>query len=281
MYFDFFASGEIKRIKADYPKVLSCEETVERILAGASIARFGDGEFKLLLGSRLHFQSWSPCIVKRLRDVLLLPQNRCLVGIIDAPAFDVQPQSFAARYRYFFARLKKDLLGQKMQAAQKLRKYSFYDWFWLCSWLFLKKYLKHKEYANALVSRLAVFQSVPLDKIKKIWDGRNVVFVVPKNGHFIFEERLFGNMQSVDYIYIEPADAWKHYGQTLQESLQHSKDRLFMLAAGPTATVLAFDLAQQGYQALDIGHLSNCYLEFLGEAPPPESLPSVCEKNEI
>ena len=33
------------------------------------------------------------------------------------------------------------------------------------------------------------------------------------------------------------------------------KDKLFILALGPMATVLAYDLARLGYRALDLGHI--------------------------
>jgi hypothetical protein len=36
-------------------------------------------------------------------------------------------------------------------------------------------------------------------------------------------------------------------------------DKLILIALGPTATVLAYDLAKKGYQAIDIGHLPSCY----------------------
>ena len=39
------------------------------------------------------------------------------------------------------------------------------------------------------------------------------------------------------------------------------------------ATALAFDLHRTGRQAIDLGHLVNCYHEFLGEKLSPESLP--------
>ena len=41
------------------------------------------------------------------------------------------------------------------------------------------------------------------------------------------------------------------------------KDKLFLLALGPTATVLAYDLCKMGYQAVDIGHIDLEYEWFL------------------
>ena len=48
------------------------------------------------------------------------------------------------------------------------------------------------------------------------------------------------------------------------------KEYLVLLSLGPCATVLAYDLSKKGYQALDIGHLPNSYLEATGERKKPE-----------
>lgn len=48
------------------------------------------------------------------------------------------------------------------------------------------------------------------------------------------------------------------------------KDWLILLAIGPTSTVLAYELSKEGYQALDIGHMPNCYLQAIGERESPE-----------
>ena len=45
----------------------------------------------------------------------------------------------------------------------------------------------------------------------------------------------------------------------LAEAKAQPKDRLMIVVLGPTATVLAYDLAKAGYQALDIGHLGKAY----------------------
>ena len=38
---------------------------------------------------------------------------------------------------------------------------------------------------------------------------------------------------------------------------------MFLLALGPTATVLAYDLCRQGFQAIDVGHVDLEYEWFL------------------
>ena len=45
------------------------------------------------------------------------------------------------------------------------------------------------------------------------------------------------------------------YNQILAVCLKQPKNHLFILALGPTATVLADDLSKNNYRALDLGHL--------------------------
>lgn len=52
-----------------------------------------------------------------------------------------------------------------------------------------------------------------------------------------------------------------------------SKNSLVCISLGPTATVLAYDLAQRGYQALDIGQLDNEYEWYLRDVRERISIP--------
>ena len=133
----------------------------------------------------------------------------------------------------------------------------------------------NRTFGNTNVSRDAVFHEVDIEKIRSIWSGRDVVFVVGKNGRFFNDPRLFNNIRSVEYLFVEPTDAWRHYEATLEKALTFDKSKLFIICAGFMATVLAFDLHHHGYQALDMGHLPNCYAEYLGEAPKPESIAKI------
>ena len=61
-------------------------------------------------------------------------------------------------------------------------------------------------------------------------------------------------------------NAFSAYSQILEEVSKVDKSRLILIALGPTATVLAYDLSKQGYQAIDIGHLDVEYEWFLQSA---------------
>ena len=250
MHIGPLARFESSRIKAEYPKVMTIEETVDRLIGGASISRFGDGEFSIFLFRKIVYQRRSEGLAERYAEIFAHGSDeKFLIGITSLE-FDIWERN---------------------------RRHNFSEWFWLRHWRYLKHHFRQPEYANAFVSRIPVFEEVPLEKIKAIWDNRDVVFVVPPNGRFRFDERLFGNMKSVEYVDVPPKDAFDEYDKILAEALKHDKDKLYFIAAGPTATVLAFDLYKTGRQAIDMGHLANCFHEYLGETGRPESLPIVAD----
>lgn len=50
-------------------------------------------------------------------------------------------------------------------------------------------------------------------------------------------------------------NAFQEYDRILQAALKVKKSVLFLLALGPTATILAYDLCKAGVQAIDIGRV--------------------------
>ena len=66
---------------------------------------------------------------------------------------------------------------------------------------------------------------------------------------------MFDGAKSIQRIICPSRDAFSKYEEIKNACLGHSKRKLFILALGPTATVLAYDLAKEGYRALDVGHL--------------------------
>lgn len=66
---------------------------------------------------------------------------------------------------------------------------------------------------------------------------------------------LFDNVKSIRRILCPPRDAFDRYQEILNEAQKLEKTALFLIALGPTATVLAYDLFKSGYQAIDAGHV--------------------------
>jgi len=256
MHVKFFSEKELRRIEKDYPKVLSVNETLDLMINNrASITRFGDGEFSILLERKLSFQQSSKLLAQRLMEVLDSPPDPKLLIAITSLEFAAEEQGY------------------------EHRRYNFSQWFWLRSWKFIKKHLKRPVYGNAFVSRLKVFEEVPLEKIKSVWDNRDVVFIIPAIGRFVLDKRLFDNVKTSEFVHVPPINAFDSYDEILHEALRHDKEKLYFIAAGPTATVLAFDLHNSGRQAIDMGHLPNCFRQFLGECKAPEKMHLASETN--
>ena len=233
---------KLRKIHPQFPHVYTCSETVDKLISGASICRFGDGEYIVMTGGSIYYQDSNLELAKRLAEVLATPStDKMLIAIAGF---------------------------KQMQSPDT--PIDFWHRYWGTRWKKLKSYFKCDKYYNAFVSRTPVFTEVNLDTIRKIWADRDVVFVVGQGSRFVMDSRLFDNIKSYKFIYVQPQNAYDEYDKVLQSCAKCKKNTLFFISAGPTATVLAYDLAKMGYQALDMGHLPNCYAEYLNEAPSPE-----------
>lgn len=75
---------------------------------------------------------------------------------------------------------------------------------------------------------------------------------------------LMTNTRSLLRIICPSQNAWDKYDTILNTVLKKvTKDSLICISLGQCATVLAYDLAKVGYQALDIGHIDNEYEWYL------------------
>ena len=62
------------------------------------------------------------------------------------------------------------------------------------------------------------------------------------------------NAQKTEYVYAPSQWAFTEYDRILNQITQnYDKDWLIYLELGSCATVLSYDLAKMGYQALDMG----------------------------
>jgi hypothetical protein len=77
---------------------------------------------------------------------------------------------------------------------------------------------------------------------------------------------LLATAASVRRIVGPATNAFERYDDLYREATKQPRNMLFLLALGPTATVLAHDLAEDGYRALDIGHIDIEYEWFLRKA---------------
>ena len=232
-----------------YPKFYEIAETVESLVCGRrSMARFGDGEFALMAGKeRCRFQRFDSRLAERLREVIHCEEEGFLIGIPDQYG---SLESYNREGKY----------GIRPYMTEEARREH-------------RKFLNlERTYHNAYVSRpYAMYADNKTDApqkrfrdLQRIWDGRNILFVEGALTRLGVGNDLFKNAASIRRIEAAPVNAWDAYDEILAAALQHANpDNLVLIALGPSAGVLAYDLYRSGRQALDIGHVDLEYEWFL------------------
>ena len=129
-----------------------------------------------------------------------------------------------------------------------------------------------KEYYDALVTRLYVDHKDKskaeerFKKLKKLWTNRDILIVEGEQSRLGVGNDLFNNVRSIERIICPSKNAFSQYDKILDLVRKQDKSKLILIALGPTATVLAYDLSNYGYQAIDIGHIDIEYEWFLQKA---------------
>lgn len=218
------------------PRVLSSEVTLRRVLnEGLSIARFGDGDFRIMRGGGEGYQRPDRTLRRRLCEIARTDTPNCLVCIPD-----------------FFG----DLSRFTPKAAALIRRILRLQRPWIAA-----TFGHTRTYGDAYVSRfyLDTLDRPSAERIlalwRALWEGRDLLLVEGRHSRFGADSDLLANANSVRRILCPARDAWDVYDAILAATLRHAPGRLTLIALGPTATVLAHDLARAGHQALDCGHL--------------------------
>lgn len=74
---------------------------------------------------------------------------------------------------------------------------------------------------------------------------------------------MFDNVKSIKRIICPFKNAFNVYDKIIKAIVQLPKKILILIALGPTATALSYDLNKLGYQSIDIGHVDIEYEWFL------------------
>lgn len=242
------AAARLKNRDIRVPKVNSVEKTYEKIISDrCSISRFGDGEFEIILGNAKDvYQHNNVQLARRLKDIL----TSNLLNHIVALADDYGEMEGLREEN-------KNTIRKYMTEEKREKHYALLD--------------MEKEYYNAYISRPYVIY--PLDDVKKakkrfddlkrIWDKQSILFIEGNKTRMGVGNDLFNNAEKIERIIAPNENAFDVYDEIYDAALMYGKNKLILIALGPTATVLAYDLAKAGYWALDIGHLDLEYEWFL------------------
>lgn len=234
----------------------SIDETIAYLVENqASIARFGDGEIDLITGKDIPFQTASAELSKKMASILESNGKfeHLMIAIPDIKNYQnlFRPESCLFWDDYLASNAGK----------------------------WLKRLNTKAPYFNAHVTRLYMdwkdkSQSAYWYKaIKKLWEQRDIVLVEGVQSRLGVGNDLFVNARSIRRILCPSTNSYRHYPEILEQVRRIEKDALLLLALGPTATVLAYDLFLEGYQAVDVGHIDIEYCWFLVGATTKQIVP--------
>lgn len=210
-----------------YPRVIGERETLELICSGRSIARYGDGEFKIAAsGASIKSQDADPRLSQRLRSILHSHDGECLIGIPDIHG----------------------VLTSPLSSEQKIE-------FW-------SKHLRFSHLLHPAVPYVSSFISRPdsapwintddyWQRLETLWVGQDVT-VVRGSGKSLAPDDLIGAREVTDVL-CRKQHAYQDYDEILARIGTPTRA---LICLGPTATVLAYDLCKRGVHAVDLGHVA-------------------------
>lgn len=241
-------ADKARKVKIELPRICTAEETVQKIIRDkVSVSRYGDGEFQIILGSAKDvYQDDDAELGKRLEEIL----SSSLDGHIVALADDYGCMDGLREEN-------KDTIRRYMTEGKRRQHYQYID--------------MEKQYYNAYISRpYVIYPHEEREKayrrfasLKNIWDGQKILFVEGSLTRMGVGNDLFSNAESIERIIAPSKNAFSVYGKLLEEVRKVENDRLVLIALGPAATVMAYDLCREGYWAIDIGHLDLEYEWYL------------------
>lgn len=240
------------------PKIYDENETINSIIKDKlSVSRFGDGELDMILNiNHPKFQKNDINLVRKLNETFYSTNNKllvCIPNVFTTDRLNLLTSKAARHWKRFLMHNRKSLY----QLFDYNRTYG--DVQFTRHYIDIKDKTKSNEYFN---------------HIKKIWQNRNIIMVEGKYTRFGVGNDLLDNAKSVKRILCPARDAYDKYNEILNACKKQNQDILFLIALGPTATVLAHDLCNEGFQAIDIGHLDIEYEWFLQHADKKCAVPN-------
>ncbi len=242
------------------PKIRSAEELLELIInEKKSLSRFGDGELEIMQKrERPWFQKADVILAERLEAIFRSEDERVVIALSDNfGSLEKYTEKAADAIRLY---LDNGIREEVMKAIDMNRIY--YDAYVTRPYIMYR----NKKYAERI-----------FELFKQIWKQRDILLVEGSNSCIGIRNDLFGGAACVRRIVAPPKNAFMVYDQILTSVKNNiTTDTLVLVSLGPTATVLAYDLAVAGIQTLDIGQLDNEYEWFLKGASERVEIEGKC-----
>ncbi|MGT2741981.1 SP_1767 family glycosyltransferase [Streptococcus plurextorum] len=215
-------------------------ESLEHLLTNhSSLARFGDGEIDIMTGHSIPYQDYDKELASRLKTLLMTPSSeRFLVCL---PDVFQNLERYNANARYFWERHFEKYQDFYLQHCQSA---------WYGSTFLSRPYIDLEDKS---------LSATYFDRIRQLWQDRELLIVEGETTRSGLGNDLFSNSKAISRIICPSKNAYSYYDDILKTILKHANDKLIILMLGPTAKLLAEDLAHAGHQAIDLGHLDSEY----------------------
>lgn len=248
-YFVSEISYEFHKESFQKVQILSDSEVVDEIIKNkVSVSRFGDGELKWIMNiPQDSFERESIDLSKRLKEVITSNNSSLLVCIPDAFG-ELNDYRFSSRrfWRVYMHKYRRNWM-------ENINLNQIYG-----NSLITRPYMSYKNKDNS---------TNKFESLKKIWEERDITIIEGAKTYLGIGNDLLCNAKSIRRIIAPEINAFSKYDEILDNACQNvDKKDLILIALGPTATILAYDLCMLGYQALDIGHIDIEYEWFLSKA---------------
>ena len=223
--------------------VMSIDETLDELMkTEKSLIRFGDGEFNIMNGYSIAFQEYNEELARGMKEILLTANQEEMLLCM--------PEVFKTFRGEFPLDYNSEIFWKK-----ELDRYAD----------FFKEYCQSKTYGSAFISRPYIYSKDKtrafdqFEKMKQLFEGKDLLIVEGATSRSGVGNDLFDKANSIKRIICPSHNAFSKIKEIKENILEYSEGRLILLMLGPTAKVLAYQLTQQGYRTLDLGHIDSEY----------------------
>lgn len=209
-----------------YPIVLSEDETIDEILKGKSIARYGDGEIKLMRGKDCVSQRADKRLAIELSAYARSNNPNCLIAIPNIT--DAMPKLD------FWGKYKTDEKYIRFYNPSRFYYSSFITRPDNAPWINTKEYWQ---------------------KVERIWKGKKILLVTGGRSSALRSDTMEG-AKFVSEIFGPETHAYEEIDNIEARIMETaSAYDTVILCLGATATCLAWRLSEKNVHALDLGHI--------------------------
>lgn len=222
--------------------IYNTQKTLEKLInENLSISRFGDGEIDFILGKGSPSQKYEKDLAEILRDILKR-RKKSKNHVIAIPYVWATYSGYTlTSIKFWLVYL---IINRKKIYNLLDLNYHYYD----------------SQITRIYINRSKKEKSVEYFEMwKKLWNNKNVLVVEGEYSKLGTENDLLNNTKNIKRIICPSKNAFSCYEKIKIEILKNYKNTLVLLLLGPTATVLAWDLASEGIQTIDLGNLDMEY----------------------